>query len=305
MAIPPQTLAREHRVQADGLSLAVTEFRTAATGTAPLVLLHGIGSRGASWWPVIDALAGQFSLYVVDLRGHGGSEKPVAGYRLPDYAADLKAILNALKLDYPAILGHSLGGLIALAWALDHPEGAAGIVLEDTSLRGRRDALQAVDGWLALNALTVEEATAYYAREHPTWDADDCRRRAETITGTARGVFVELRQEAMSPDAPTDRISPLGVIRSPVLLLRGEPEAGSMVAPEDADRFADSVPLSQVIHFPRAGHSIHRDDPDGFLAAVMPFLLSLEGAPGSASLLQPNDRARRRHRSHLPASPSH
>ena len=283
MAMPPQTLAREHRVQAAGLSLAVTEYKTAATGTSPLVLLHGIGSRGASWWPVIDALAEQFSLYVADLRGHGASEKPVTGYRLPDYAADLTALLDALELDHPAIVGHSLGGLIALTWAVDHPDRAAGIVLEDSSLRGRRDALPAVDGWLALNALTVEEATAYYAREHPTWDAEDCRRRAETITGTARGVFVELRQEAMSPDAPTDRISPLGVIRSPVLLLRGDPEAGSMVLPEDANRFAESVPVSQVVHFPGAGHSIHRDDPDGFLAAVVPFLLGLEGTPGRAS----------------------
>lgn len=283
MAIPPQTPAREHRVQADGLSLVVTEYRTAATGTPPLVLLHGIGSRGASWWPVIDALAEQFSLYVADLRGHGASGKPETGYRLPDYAADLTALLDALELDQPAILGHSLGGLIALTWAVDHPERAAGIVLEDSSLRGRREALPAVDGWLALNALTVEEATEYYAREHPTWDAQDCRRRAETITSTARGVFVELRQEALSSEAPTDRISPLGVIRSPVLLLRGDPEAGSMVLPEDADRFAASVPVSQVIHFPGAGHSIHRDDPDGFLAAVVPFLLCLGGTPGPPS----------------------
>ncbi len=284
MTIPPHTPSREHQVQARGLDFAVTEYTSSSAGTLPLVLLHGIGSRGTSWWPVIDPLAERFSLYVVDLRGHGGSSKPPAGYALPDYAADLTVLLPALGLERPAILGHSLGGLIALHWAISHPDVAAGLILEDTSFQGGRDVLPSIDGWLALNALTPQEAAAYYRREYPTWAVEDCHRRAETITGTARGVFVDLRTEAANLDGPGDRISPLKVVRSPVLLIHGDRSTGSMVLPEDAARFSQTVPQSKVVRIPGAGHSIHRDFPDAFLAAVLPFLLSLEDRQRGVSL---------------------
>ncbi len=292
MAIPPHAPSREHQVRVNGLSIAVTEYTAISAGTLPLVLLHGVGSRGTSWWPVIDPLAERFPLYVVDLRGHGRSSKPATGYRRPDYAADLAALLAALGLERPALLGHSLGGLIALHWAVSHPDEAAGIILEDTSFRGGRDVLPAVDGWLALNALTADEAAANYGRQYPSWAADDCRRRAETITSTARGVFVDLRAEAADPRTPADRISPLNVVASPVLLIHGDPDSGSMVAREDADGFADIVPQSQVVRIPNAGHSIHRDFPDAFLAAALPFLLSFEGAPRGGVALPHPDTAR-------------
>ncbi len=284
MAIPSQTPSREHRIHAGGLDLALTTFTATSSGAPPLVLLHGIGSRGTSWWPVIDPLAERFPLYVVDLRGHGGSSRPPRGYRLPDYAGDLAALLEVLGLERPAILGHSLGGLIALQWAVTYPNEAVSLILEDTSFRGGRDVLPAVDGWLALNALTPEQAAAYYAREYPSWGAEDCRRRAETITGTAPGVFVDLRTEAANPQLPSDRIPPLRVIRSPVLLIHGDRDAGSMVVPEDADRFADTVPQSHVVRIPGAGHSIHRDFPDAFLAAVVPFLLGHRETPVLSAL---------------------
>lgn len=280
MTIPPHTPRREHQIHANGLDIAVTEYTASSTGTLPLVLLHGVGSRGTSWWTVIDSLAELFPLYVVDHRGHGGSSKPPASYRLPDYAADLAALLDVLELEHPALLGHSLGGLIALHWAIAHPDQAAGIILEDTSFRGGKAVLPSIDGWLALNALPPEQAAAYYAREYPSWTAEDCRRRADTITRTGRGVFLDLQAEAANPEAPVDRIAPLSVIVSPVLLIHGDRDTGSMVMPEDVSRFAHTVPQSQVVRIPGAGHSIHRDFPDAFLAAVLPFLLSVAGTPG-------------------------
>ena len=91
------------------VEIAVTEFPN--PGRPPVVLLHGIGSRGQSWWPVIDPLAARFHLYQLDLRGHGASGKPSAGYLVEHYAADLNAALDALDLQSgePRIMGHSLG----------------------------------------------------------------------------------------------------------------------------------------------------------------------------------------------------
>ena len=280
----PRTPARERAVDANGITLAVTEYEGPAGDGPPLVLIHGIGSRSVSWWPVIDALAARFRLYALDLRGHGASEKPDLGYLLPDYGADLAGVLDALGLDRPLILGHSLGGLVALNWAVDHPTGAAAIALEDTALRSQPEILQAFDGWLALNAMTVEEAAAYFQREHPEWPAEDCRRRAESITSTARGVFEELRADAAENIAAgRDRLGPLAAIRSPVLLVHGDPEAGSMVVPADAARLAATLPNARLARVPGAGHGIHRDNTDAFLAAVVPFLSGAGGGGAAPS----------------------
>ena len=275
MTSPPQTPSRQRTVRANGLDLAVTEYASPdrPVGDRPLVLLHGIGSRAVSWWPVADALAARFRVYGLDLRGHGASAKPTTGYLFPDYAADLSGLLDALDIDGPLILGHSLGGLIALQWAVDHPDAAAAIALEDTALRTHPDILKAFDGWLALNAMPFEQAVAYYRAEYPAWTDDDCRRAAESITSTAPAVFLELRADSEANlESGADRLALLDTIRSPVLLVHGDPEAGSMVVPEDAARFATTVPTARVERVPGAGHNIHRYQTEAFLERVVPFL---------------------------------
>lgn len=272
MVSAPQAAARERSIDAAGVPLTVTEFPN--PGKPALVLLHGIGSRGSSWWPVIDPLAAHFHLYQLDLRGHGASGRPERGYVLEDYVADLDTVLDALALDEPRIMGHSLGGLITLFWASAHPTRAAALVLEDPPLRTAPDALLLFDGWQQLAALSPTEAAAWYRREYPDWDDEDCRRRAEAITSTAPGVFAELRaaSEESLRTGTTDRTHLLATIQSPALLICGNPALGGMVDPRDAARFAEIMPHGEVVFIERAGHGLHRDASAEFLATVIPFL---------------------------------
>jgi pimeloyl-ACP methyl ester carboxylesterase len=238
------------------------------------VLLHGIGSSGSSWWPVIDGLAARFSLYQLDLRGHGASAKPERGYGIEAFAADLEIVLDALALDEPRVMGHSLGALITLVWASEHPGRAAGLVLEDPSLRTRPEILGAFDGWQQLAALTPEAAAAWYRQEYPDWSDEDCLRRAQVITSTAPGVFTDLRavsEEALATGT-TDRLHLLANVRSPALLLRGNPELGGMVEEDDAARFLEMMPHARVVSFPEVGHSLHLEMSGAFLDVVIPFL---------------------------------
>jgi pimeloyl-ACP methyl ester carboxylesterase len=259
-------------IASGGVEIAVTEFPN--PGRPPVVLLHGLGSRGQSWWPVIDPLAARFHLYQLDLRGHGASGKPPAGYLVEHYAADLDAALDVLALEEPRIVGHSLGALAALVWASERPAQAAALVIEDPSLRVRPDIVEAFDGWQQLAALPPAQAAAWYRQEYPDWSDEDCLRRAETITSTAPGVFAELRAEAQEALArgTTDHMHILTGVQSPTLLLYGSQELGSMVAPADAERFVQIMPRGRAIQIPGAGHSLHRDASDAFLAAVIPFL---------------------------------
>jgi pimeloyl-ACP methyl ester carboxylesterase len=272
MASSPQSAGRERTITSGDVEIAVTEFPN--PGRPPVVLLHGVGSRGQSWWPVIDPLAARFHLFQLDLRGHGASGKPSAGYQMEHYAADLDAALAALDLEEPRIIGHSLGALTALFWASEHPSRAAALVVEDPSLRVPPNIVEAFDGWQQLAALTPAQAAAWYRQEHPDWSDEDCLRRAQTITSTAPGVFAELRaaaQDALA-NGTTDRMHILSAVQSPTLLLYGNIELGGMVAPADAERFVQTMPRGRALQIPGAGHSLHRDASDAFLEAVIPFL---------------------------------
>lgn len=269
MSENPVTPATQRRVSVGDIALAVTEYGTAGL---PLILLHGIGSRGVSWWPVVDALATRFRLVVPDLRGHGDSDKPESGYQLTDYAGDLAGLIETLGIDRPLIVGHSLGGVVTLVWAVFHPDRAERIALEDVPLRGGSRGSSLFDEWLALASMTVEDAAAHFREEHPEWTDEECHRRAVSITSTVPAVFTELRDASMD-DGETDRISFLAGIQSPILHVRGDLETGSMVVPEDAERLAEVVPNVRLARIPGGSHSLHREQTETFLAALVPFLL--------------------------------
>lgn len=269
MPEPPRANGRERIIAANDAPLAVVEFPH--PGRPPVVLLHGIGSRGESWRPVIDPLAARFHLYQLDLRGHGASAKPERGYLVEHYAADLDAVLDALDLEDPRIVGHSLGALTALVWASQQPSRAAALVLEDPALRTPANVVDLFDGWQQLAALSPAQAAAWYRQEYPHWSDDDCRRRAETITSTAPAVFAELRAAALASGATDGAHIPEG-LQSPTLLLHGNPDLGGMTLPEDVAAFQRLVPHARAVAIPDAGHNLHRDATDAFLAAVLPFL---------------------------------
>lgn len=267
MAETPLSPGISTRVTAGPISLAVTTY-----GAGPdAILIHGIGSRGVSWWPVIDALAGRFRLHVVDLRGHGESDKPQSGYLVPDYARDLEQLRLALGIERPLIVGHSLGGIVTLHWATRHPERAAAIVIEDSPLRAADDVEGLFGGWIALASSSADDAAAHYKRQNPLWSDEECVRRAISITSTALSVFTELRDRNLA-DPGANRIAPLAAIKSPALLIHGDSQTGGMVPLEDAEKFGATVTNSTVVRIPGGTHSLHRDQTEAFLAAVIPFL---------------------------------
>lgn len=266
----PKSPATKKLVSTGLIHLHVTEYGGDAE---PLILLHGIGSRETSWWPVIDHLAAHFRLIVPDLRGHGDSDKPDHGYLIPDYAGDLAGLLSAYEIDRPRIIGHSLGGMISLAWASGHPAQARCLVIEDSPLRRARDVASLFDGWIALASMTPTDVAARYAAEYPAWTPAECLRRAESITSTHLAVFEEMKQRNVGA-VHSDRMTHVAKIETPTLLVHGDVESGGMVPAADAERFKALLKSSSVTRIPGGSHSLHRDKPGEFLAAVVPYLLA-------------------------------
>ncbi len=118
-------------VAANGINIRYLDWR----GTGPaLVCIHGITSQGHVWDEVAEELSPQYRVLAPDLRGHGDSDKPASGNSSDDYAADLEGFAQALGLERFTLMGHSLGGRIALHYAGLHPRRVERLILEDPAL---------------------------------------------------------------------------------------------------------------------------------------------------------------------------
>jgi pimeloyl-ACP methyl ester carboxylesterase len=241
-------------------------------GNGPEVLLvHGIGSSSRDFDPAIDGLAAFTTPISVDLRGHGESGKPESGYHYGDYVRDIDALLGALGMEHPIILGHSLGGIITLFWAIQHPDCARALIIEDSPLRSGEEFRPAFEGWTTLNALPFQAVRDYYARENPGWPNYLAHTRAWDITNTHPAAISELMATSMSNDG-LDATGGMRDITAPVLFIHGDPETGSMVHPADLATLPERLPTVQIAHIPGGTHTMHRTRIPEWLEIVRKFV---------------------------------
>ena len=98
----------------------------------PSSLLHGVTDSWRSFEPVLPHLPRDLHVMALSQRGHGGSDKPAAGYRPADFAADVVAFLDAMDIERAVLVGHSMGSVNAMRCAIDHPSRVAGLLLAGT-----------------------------------------------------------------------------------------------------------------------------------------------------------------------------
>src|SRR5436190_13721054 len=111
-------------------------YRSAGSGPV-IVLVHGITSTSATWERVMPALAKRFTVIAPDLLGHGGSAKPRGDYSLGAYASGVRDLLIALGHERASVVGHSLGGGVAMQFAYQFPERCERLVLVSSGGLGR------------------------------------------------------------------------------------------------------------------------------------------------------------------------
>jgi pimeloyl-ACP methyl ester carboxylesterase len=267
----PASRVDARMVEVGDLSLHVSRY----DGHGPDVLLiHGIGSSSQDFAPVIDDLIKVMTPVTVDLRGHGSSDKPATGYHYDNYVQDIERLLDVLGMDRPIILGHSLGGIITLWWAIRHSNTARALIIEDSPLRSGEEFRPAFEGWITLNNMPFEAVQAYYRKENPHWPEHLVTARAWDITNTAPAVFPELMAASMSNDG-LDATDGMRDITSPILFIHGDRDRGSMVHPDDLAAMPQRLPSARLAHIPGGGHSMHRNSASEWLSLVTQFIGAL------------------------------
>jgi malonyl-CoA O-methyltransferase len=251
-------------------------------GTGPdVVLLHGWALHGGMWGAWLDELAHQFRLHIVDLPGHGRSPWP-AGVR------DLRGLARAVAPVVPrgaAIIGWSLGGMVALEFARLSPEAAALVliattprfiaeadwpgmgpdVLQKFATELATDHRRTIGNFLTLQAWGDERATAALRRLRAQLDAHGAP------NPQALAIGLEILRDADLRDA-------LPGISIPTLVIAGEHDR---ITPATAGReLASRLPAARFLSVQRSGHAPFLSHPDEVLRTVDGFLAFLRAAPG-------------------------
>jgi pimeloyl-ACP methyl ester carboxylesterase len=259
----------------------------------PLLLIHGIGDSSDTFVDLIPELAREHRVIAPDLLGHGRSDKPRADYSVAAYANAMRDLLSVLDVDRVTIVGHSLGGGVAMQFAYQYPHRCERLILVSSGGVCREVhpilRLAATPGAGLLLSLiglrwvrTAGHAGAILLKGLDTdlgRDADDLLRVYDTLPdGKARRAFFRTLRGAIDYKGQLitmlDRCYLAG--KMPTLLVWGARDA---VIPIIHGRIAHTAMAgSRLEVFERSGHFPHRQEPARFLSVVRDFLATTEPA---------------------------
>ncbi len=248
----------------DGVDI---HFETTGSGR-DLVLIHGLTDSSATWGPITAALAERYRVTTLDLRGHGASGDSV-DYGAVGMARDVWAVVSAAGVEGPLVVGHSLGGIVATAFAGSAPVRGAINVDQPLQLSAFKDGLSQVEALLRDPASFPGVIGAVFdgmdgdqlPAEIKADIASRRRPRQEVVLGVWDAVFA-------SSMAELDGLMKAATasLTAPYLSLQFMP-----TPPGYTDWLQGIIPQAQVEEWPDLGHYGHRIHPDRFVEAVVAF----------------------------------
>ena len=239
----------------------------------PVVLLHGFPLTSAIWTQQQQRLAENYRVITPDLRGHGQSPAPVGVYEMEVLAGDVLALLDSLKIEQAAIMGHSMGGYVTLAaWRLA-PARFLALGLIDSqagadTAEGRQGRVQlaekvAAEGsQVAADAMLPKLFAPGLAAGHPVWE----QVRGMILNTQPAGIIGALHGMAARPDSNPI----LSTIDVPVLVVTGDKDQIIPLAKAEAMTAASPKATLKVIA--NAGHMTMLEQPSVTTAAIDEFL---------------------------------
>jgi pimeloyl-ACP methyl ester carboxylesterase len=267
-------------------------FRRAGWGPV-IVLIHGVAGSSETWTPAIELLAERYTVVAPDLLGHGESAKPRGDYSLGAFASGIRDLLQAIGHERATIVGHSLGGGIAMQLAYQFPERCERLVLVSSGGLGRevnfllRAATLPGSEWVipVLASQRVLDAGGWIGRVagraglRAGSDLEELWRSLASLHDAgARQAFVYTLRSIV--DSGGQRVSARDRLymakEMPTLILWGESDR--IIPAHHGEEAHEAMPGSRFETFPAAGHFPHRDDPVRFARTIDDFIRSTEPA---------------------------
>jgi pimeloyl-ACP methyl ester carboxylesterase len=267
-------------LELNGLRLHLLEWGSPAANT--VLLLHGYGNCAATWAALAASLSDKYHILAPDFRGHGDSQWDDAGhYGLRYHVADITALIDALGISELAIIGHSMGGQVALAYTAACPSKVSRVACVDigpelsprSEARLKQTSSLRRDEYDSLDEVTdyLEIVDPYASRELLCGEAADLTRR------NADGRFVWKHHYRLAKrTSPDKRLNAAGrwetvrSVKCPALIIRGE--RSDLLDAGVARRMTGVMNRAELVEIAGAGHYVHRDQPRLFAEAVRRFL---------------------------------
>lgn len=251
------------------LKLDVGRLSYVTQGQGPaLLLLHSLGLSARSWDKVLEPLAQSYTVYALDMLGHGYSDKPPSNYLVEDYARSVVAFMNQLGLGKVVLCGNSVGALITLEIAATYPQHVGRLILvgcpaRDTWERMERLTLAALDYDAEGNpkAFSIADLDMFYA--HPTPELLEWVNQQRVKAG----VWVKKTVIAVSL---YDVLPKLPLVRCPTLVLFGSQDT----LREKEKTLLEGIKGANHALVADAGHVPQVERPQAFLQEVNRFLSS-------------------------------
>jgi 3-oxoadipate enol-lactonase len=242
-------------------------------GRGPYVVLgHSIGMDVQLWQPVAERLADAYTVVRYEARGHGRSDKPPGPYRVEEMAEDVYGLLLALDAPRAVVGGLSLGGSLAMALALAHPEAVQALILANTAARfesdppGRWEArAQEVEreGFAPTERMQLDRwLTPAFQAAHPERVAPIAR----AYLANDRAGYAAAARALGSVDLRAD----LGRIHCPTLVIVGDEDEAT--TPATGRQIRRSIPGAALVEISPARHLSAWEQPDAVATAIRGFL---------------------------------
>jgi non-heme chloroperoxidase len=241
-------------------------YREAGTGREPLVLVHGWVSSGRIWRETIPRLPlHRYHIYAFDLRGAGQSARPPSGYSLEQYADDIAGAMTALGVETFHYVGHSMGGMTGMLFALRHPQRLRKLVLVAPVASTGLPTPELLVPFMAAchDAVDYRPLVKLMTGDHPV--SEQLRNIIVEDANTCSDGHIEESWRSMRDTNLSDR---LAEIEAPTLMVVGDRDLLRPFNLEDAER----IPNCALQVFYRTGHLIPWDASQGFAELLVEFL---------------------------------
>lgn len=250
-----------------------TAYELQGQGPA-VVLVHGMGLNRALWQWLLPALTPHFQVLTYDLLGHGESADPVGQPDLRTFTAQTLELLDDCGLARCAVVGFSLGGMIARRFALDHPDRLSALAI----LHSAHDRSAAERAAMGQRVKMVNQSgpAAMIDAALVRWFTEDFRTRQPKLMALVRRWMTANRKEVYAPiyrvlaEDDAELAEPISEIRCPTLAMTGAEDFGN--SPDMTQRMAAAIPGARAVILPGLRHMALAEDPTAFNAPLVSFL---------------------------------